>query len=189
MAQETSAINDRTVYAQDTEPTDTRAGVLWVDTSGPTEQVKVYSPDASDFVSITGGETSIESGPKTGNWIETGSNIVNYPEGSYAERTVDINWDLLENNPRLSISGGKSDSSARNAKVVTENGNEYTIKSGTFSENWEFEVFYYSTQIPTYEKLDYLSVELTNGTGSGSTNGSIKSFIPERYIYPHRHNK
>lgn len=43
-------ISDRRVYAQDTEPSDERDGVIWVDTSDPSRTVHVYSADAGDWV-------------------------------------------------------------------------------------------------------------------------------------------
>lgn len=44
-----SANADRRVYAQDTEPVDTRDGILWVDTSVSPRETFVYSTDTESW--------------------------------------------------------------------------------------------------------------------------------------------
>lgn len=46
---ETSSIFVRQVYAQDTEPVDTRDGVMWVDTSSTTRETYVYAKGSSKW--------------------------------------------------------------------------------------------------------------------------------------------
>lgn len=51
-------LTDTRVYAQDAKPTDTRDGVLWVDTADPARTVYVYSVDSAQFERVSP-ETSI----------------------------------------------------------------------------------------------------------------------------------
>lgn len=64
------------VYAQDTEPSDTRDGVLWVDTSVSPRVTKVYSADTASWEEVAPGNVTISDNPPTGVqdghlWIET----------------------------------------------------------------------------------------------------------------------
>lgn len=49
MSMNSSPIADRVVYAQDTQPDDTRDGILWVDTSSGSRETKVYSSDTETW--------------------------------------------------------------------------------------------------------------------------------------------
>lgn len=49
MGQETTPIAERRVYAQADEPSDTRDGILWVDTSVSPRETFVYSTDTNSW--------------------------------------------------------------------------------------------------------------------------------------------
>lgn len=49
----TNALADSRVYAQDSAPTDTRPGIIWVDTSQSPPRTKVYSTDSDTWESVS----------------------------------------------------------------------------------------------------------------------------------------
>lgn len=70
------AVADTVVYAQDVEPSDTRDGVLWVDTSEPSRPVYVYSSDTGQFEPTAPGNVTVSDTAPTGKaeghlWVDT----------------------------------------------------------------------------------------------------------------------
>lgn len=64
------------VYAQDTAPSDTRDGVLWVDTSEASRPVYVYSSDTGQWEPTAPGNVTVSDTAPTGKaeghlWIDT----------------------------------------------------------------------------------------------------------------------
>lgn len=57
MGMQSTTIQQTQVYAQETQPTDTRDGVLWVDTSVSPRQTYVYSTTSGSWESVKPSET------------------------------------------------------------------------------------------------------------------------------------
>lgn len=65
MTMTSTSIQDQRVYAQDTQPSDTRDGIIWIDTSVSPRKQYVYSTDSSSWESVTPANTGT-AGPTYG---------------------------------------------------------------------------------------------------------------------------
>lgn len=69
-------VSQTVIYAQDTEPTDTRDGVIWVDTSVPERPASAYSSDTGQFEPMSPSNIAVQdsapANPTLGDgWIDT----------------------------------------------------------------------------------------------------------------------
>lgn len=69
-------INDRWIYAQDTAPDDKRDGVMWVDTSTASNDIKTWDAEGNQWVAAAPGNVTIADTAPTGEseghvWVDT----------------------------------------------------------------------------------------------------------------------
>lgn len=60
MGFQSQSISDQRVYSQNTSPTDTRNGNIWIDTSQNPPETHVYSEDSQNWENISPTETQVE---------------------------------------------------------------------------------------------------------------------------------
>lgn len=135
------SITDRRVYAQSTEPIDTRDGIMWVDTSVSSRPVFVYSTDtgawepaAPDAVHRQAGQPS---NPSDGDiWIDT--DATDRPTYRY-DKSTDT-WIQLANQSDVSNNTSRLDSHdttlSDHDSRITSNSNDISNHSSTNEAHW-----------------------------------------------------